>query len=84
MDIIPGLGIIIVGDRKDSRTYVNMKKKTCASLGIYVKEISLEESISQESLINNLEDLNNDSKIHGILVQLPLPKHINQATILSK
>jgi methylenetetrahydrofolate dehydrogenase (NADP+) / methenyltetrahydrofolate cyclohydrolase len=83
MDLTPGLGIIIVGDRKDSLTYVNMKKRTCASLGVYVKEMCLEEHISQEELLDKLYDLNKDPKIHGILVQLPLPKHINQATILS-
>jgi 5,10-methylene-tetrahydrofolate dehydrogenase/methenyl tetrahydrofolate cyclohydrolase len=84
LDVTPGLGIIIIGDRKDSRTYVNMKKKTCANLGIYVKEICLEERVNESQILAKLEELNNDSKIHGILIQLPLPKHINQATILSK
>lgn len=83
LDLTPGLGIIIVGDRKDSRTYVNMKKKTCANLGIFVKELCLEENVNERQILAKLDELNNDSKIHGILIQLPLPKHINQATILS-
>ena len=83
LDLTPGLGIIIVGDRKDSRTYVNMKKKTCADLGIFVKELCLEENVNERQILAKLDELNNDSKIHGILIQLPLPKHINQATILS-
>lgn len=84
IDITPGLGIIIVGDRKDSRTYVNMKKRVCEELGIFVKEICLDNDCEEETLVKKLEELNFDQKIHGILVQLPLPKHICQETILSK
>lgn len=83
-DITPGLGILIVGNRKDSRTYVNMKKRTCTNLGIFTKEICLESNCHQEEVIEKIEYLNKDPKIHGILVQLPLPSQINQTEVLKK
>jgi 5,10-methylene-tetrahydrofolate dehydrogenase/methenyl tetrahydrofolate cyclohydrolase len=78
----PGLGIILVGTRKDSETYVRMKKKACEEVGIYNKDIVLSETISEDELLNHVELLNEDPLIHGILIQLPLPKHINEQNVL--
>ena len=78
----PGLAVILVGERKDSITYVNMKKKTCEELGIISKTFSLSESVSEQNIIDIINSLNNDEDINGILVQLPLPKHINEENIL--
>lgn len=81
-NIVPGLAAILVGDRKDSETYVRMKCKTCSELGIYSQTIRLPDTCSEEELIETIKKLNNDEKIHGILVQLPLPKHINEGDVL--
>ena len=82
LDTKPGLGIILVGTRKDSETYVSMKRKACVEVGIYSKDIVLPETISENELLTYVDLLNNDSYIHGILIQLPLPKHINEKKIL--
>ena len=74
----PGLGIILVGDRPDSQVYVRMKKKACEKIGISNFDIHMNESVSQTDIINEIHKMNNNSNIHGILVQLPLPKHINE------
>ena len=82
MKEIPGLGIILVGERKDSQTYVRMKKKACEDIGIYNRDILLSDTVSEDEVMTNVEILNKDPKIHGILVQLPLPKHINEERVL--
>ena len=64
LDTKPGLGIILVGTRKDSETYVSMKKKACFEVGIYSKDIVLPESISENELLTYVELLNNDSNIY--------------------
>ena len=83
-NVTPGLGVIIVGNKIESRTYVNMKKKRCESLGInfFLKE--LPEDVAQSELESYISDYNIDNKIHGILVQLPLPDHINKDTLFEK
>ena len=81
--IIPGLAVILVGDRKDSQTYVNMKRKRCRELGIKSVLIKLESDVSQDEIIDNIIELNNDNSIHGILIQLPLPKGIDEERVLS-
>lgn len=78
----PGLGLIIVGNRKDSMTYVRMKKKACEKVGIISTIIELPENIKQEDLILEVKKMNNDKMIDGILVQLPLPKHIDENKVL--
>jgi len=83
-DIVPGLGIILVGSRHDSKIYVNMKKKACEKLGIKNFDIHLDENISEDKIIEEVEKMNNNENIHGILIQLPLPKHINEQNVLSK
>ena len=78
---VPGLAVIIVGNNPASRIYVNSKVKACEKVGFYSKEIFLEETISQAELLENIQALNNDENIDGILVQLPLPKHLNEDEI---
>lgn len=79
----PGLAVVIVGNDPASRVYVNSKKRACEEIGYYSEEHALCESTTEEELLNLVERLNNDDKIHGILVQLPLPKHINEETIIN-
>ena len=82
--IIPGLAVILVGSRPDSQTYVKMKRQKCETLGIYSRQYTFEENITQDEIIATIEQLNIDPKIHGILIQLPLPKHINEGEVLNK
>jgi len=81
--IAPGLAVVIVGDNPASRVYVNMKKKACAQLGIYSEEHTIAGDCSEDELSNLIKKLNNDRKIHGILVQLPLPDQIDESKILN-
>lgn len=80
--VTPGLAVVLVGDNPASKVYVKNKQKACENVGIYSEEYKLPESTSQEELLIIVDRLNKNSKIHGILVQLPLPKHINSDTIL--
>jgi 5,10-methylene-tetrahydrofolate dehydrogenase/methenyl tetrahydrofolate cyclohydrolase len=79
---IPGLAVILVGSRRDSQTYVNMKKKACEKAGIVSQGYDFDESVTQEELLRIIQQLNHDDNIHGILVQLPLPAHLNADLIL--
>ena len=81
--INPGLAVIIVGDDPASRVYVNNKKKACELCGIYSEEYALPEETTQEELLKLIDKLNNKSDISGILVQLPVPKHIDEKTIIN-
>ena len=80
---VPGLATVLVGARKDSQTYVRMKKKACRQVGIRSFGHDLPADISQEELLKVVEGLNANPDVHGILVQLPLPKHINEEKILA-
>ncbi len=80
--ITPGLAVVIVGDNPASRVYVNMKKKACAELGIYSEEHALPGDTPEEELISLVKRLNDDPNIHGILVQLPLPDHIDEQKVI--
>lgn len=71
--IVPGLAVILVGDRKDSATYVRNKKKACESVGIKSFEVRLPEDSSKQEVHNHIAGFNEDPSVHGILVQLPLP-----------
>lgn len=82
--IIPGLTVIIVGENPASMTYVASKEKKAAQLGWNSRVIRLEEGISQAELIKVIDELNADVSVDGILVQLPLPKHINELDVLEK
>lgn len=78
----PGLAVVLVGQRVDSATYVRMKKKAAAEIGIHSIDVTVDESISEEDLVQEIQKLNDDPEVHGILVQLPLPSHINEAKVL--
>ena len=82
--ITPGLGVIIVGDRKDSALYVRMKNKACNEVGITSKIIKLSKNVSTENILFIIDMFNSDNDVHGILVQLPLPEHINEDKVLSR
>jgi 5,10-methylene-tetrahydrofolate dehydrogenase/methenyl tetrahydrofolate cyclohydrolase len=73
---------VLVGHRKDSETYVRSKKKACEEVGIDSFGTELPEDVSESELLKIVSEYNEDPDIHGILVQLPLPKHINEQTIL--
>ncbi|MER2261765.1 MAG: bifunctional methylenetetrahydrofolate dehydrogenase/methenyltetrahydrofolate cyclohydrolase FolD [Psychrobacillus sp.] len=81
--IIPGLAVVLVGSDPASQTYVNSKTRTCEKLGMYSVMIELKENISEEELLSHVKKLNEDDKIHGILVQLPLPKQINEDRVIA-
>lgn len=81
-NITPGLAVILVGSDPASQTYVGSKERTCKQLGMYSVLIKYPESVSEEELLNKIKELNHDSMIHGILVQLPLPAHINEIKVI--
>ncbi|KAK9905190.1 hypothetical protein M0R45_000387 [Rubus argutus] len=83
-DKVPGLAVVIMGSRKDSQSYVSMKRKACAEVGITSVDVDLPENVSQDDLIAKVHKLNVKPDVHGILVQLPLPRHINEEKVLSE
>lgn len=80
--VTPGLGVILVGDDPASRSYVTAKERACEEIGIYSDDNRLPEDTTQAALLELVERMNKDDKINGILVQLPLPKHIDESTVL--
>lgn len=80
--IVPCLAVIQVGNDPASSVYVNNKKKACAYVGIESLSYELEECVSQEKLLMIIDELNHNDMVHGILVQLPLPKHINEEAVI--
>ena len=80
--IQPGLVVLLVGENPASRTYVRNKERAAAKIGILSKVEKLPETISEEELLAEIDKYNQDSRFHGILVQLPLPKHIDEEKIL--
>jgi methylenetetrahydrofolate dehydrogenase (NADP+)/methenyltetrahydrofolate cyclohydrolase len=80
--VVPGLGVILVGDDPASKSYVTAKEQTCAEIGIYSDDNRLPAATSQADLMALVKKMNADPKINGILVQLPLPKHLNEAEVL--
>lgn len=81
-NLIPGLATVLVGEDEASKVYVGAKEKACKELGIYSARIDLPADTKEEDLLSLIKKLNDNNKIHGILVQLPLPKHINETNIL--
>ena len=81
-NIVPGLAVILVGDDPASHAYVNMKAKACEKVGFYSISHNMPDTISQDEIIATIEMINNNPRIDGILVQLPLPKHIDTDKIL--
>jgi len=82
-NLIPGLATVLVGEDPASQVYVGQKEKTSTALGLYSERHDLPADTSQEDLLALVNRLNKDPKIHGILVQLPLPKHINETVVLN-
>lgn len=80
--IVPGLGVILVGEDPASQSYVTAKEKACAELGIYSDDNRLPAETTQEDLMALVQKMNKDPKINGILVQLPLPKGLDEAEVL--
>ena len=81
-DIVPGLVTILVGEDPASQSYVSAKNKTAHALGIHSEQVTLPADTSEQDLLATVEKYNQDKNIHGILVQLPLPKHINETKVL--
>ncbi len=81
-NITPGLAVVLVGNDPASAAYVNMKSKACKEAGIYSIAHEMPDSISQEKILEILQMMNENPNIHGILVQLPLPSHINTTAVL--
>ena len=80
---VPGLAAVLVGEDPASQIYVRNKRRSCEDVGIYSEEHKLSESTTQGELLSLIDKLNNDNKINGILVQLPLPSHINESIVLN-
>ena len=81
--IVPGLAVILVGDNPASQVYVRMKERACEQLDIASFEHRLPESTTERRLLSLIARLNEDKRVHGILVQLPLPKHIDEKKVLN-
>ncbi|RKX94454.1 MAG: bifunctional methylenetetrahydrofolate dehydrogenase/methenyltetrahydrofolate cyclohydrolase FolD [Spirochaetes bacterium] len=82
--ITPGLGVILVGEDPASKSYVTAKERACDSLGIYSDNRHIPNETSEEELLSIIDAMNNDPKIDGILVQLPLPKHIDPDKVIMR
>ena len=82
-NINPTLAIVLVGDNPASKIYISNKQKACEKIGIGSNLYEFPENIKEEKLIALIKQLNNDKKIHGIIIQLPLPKHMDEKKILS-
>jgi len=80
--VVPGLAVVLVGEDPASKVYVSMKEKACSDVGIFSDEYKLSAETSETELLSLIAKLNADRKINGILVQLPLPKHINTEKVL--
>ena len=82
-DVVPGLATVLVGEDPASKVYVSSKRKACAEVGIKAWDHDLDASTPQQELLDLLAQLNDDPNVHGILVQLPLPEHIDEEAILN-
>ncbi|MCK5196804.1 MAG: bifunctional 5,10-methylene-tetrahydrofolate dehydrogenase/5,10-methylene-tetrahydrofolate cyclohydrolase, partial [Spirochaetales bacterium] len=80
--ITPGLGVILVGDDPASRSYVTAKERACDNLGLYSDNVKLPIETTEKDLLALVDKMNKDPKIDGILVQLPLPKHIDTDKVI--
>lgn len=81
--IIPGLAVVLVGENSASLTYVKNKKKTCEALGMRSDLHQYPDTLTEQELLAKIDELNDDPEIHGILVQLPLPKQIDEFKVIS-
>jgi len=83
LNTVPSLAVILIGDNPASISYVTAKEKALAEAGMKSHDIRLPENTGEEHLLSFINDLNNNDQIHGILVQLPLPEHINEANVIN-
>lgn len=81
--VTPGLAVILVGNNPASAVYVRNKHKACLEVGINSYEITMPEETTEEELLSKINELNQDKNVHGILVQLPLPKHISEDKVIN-
>ncbi len=81
--VVPGIAVVLVGENPASQVYVRMKKKACADIGVASFAYELPKTCSEKRLLNLIAKLNADPKVHGILVQLPLPKQISETKVLN-
>lgn len=81
--VTPGLAVIIVGNDPASLVYVGSKERTCKELGMYSEKYELPYDTTEQELLSLIERLNNDNNIHGILCQLPLPRHLNEKAVIN-
>lgn len=81
--ITPGLGVILIGADPASTSYVTAKEKACEEAGMYSQDVRMPAETTQEEALNLVRKMNADPRIHGILVQLPLPKHIDEAAVIN-
>lgn len=81
-NLVPGLAVVLIGDDPASVSYVKGKERDCAKVGILSREYKFDADYEEEALLKLINDLNRDIEIHGILVQLPLPNHINEDRVL--
>jgi len=84
LNIKPKLVVVLVGDMKASASYVAQKEKFAVKAGIESEVIRFESNITEDEILNKIDDINNDNKIHGVIVQLPLPDHISVTKVLNK
>lgn len=82
--VTPGLAVILVGNNPASAVYVRNKHKACLEVGINSYEITMPEETLEEELLAKIDELNDDPNVHGILVQLPLPKHISEEKVINR
>ncbi|MDI6708800.1 MAG: bifunctional methylenetetrahydrofolate dehydrogenase/methenyltetrahydrofolate cyclohydrolase FolD [Candidatus Thermoplasmatota archaeon] len=82
--VTPGLAVILVGENPASQVYVKNKSAACEKVGIYSETIKLAENTKEEEVLALIDEMNENKKFHGILVQLPLPKHINESRVLNR
>ncbi|MCL2209997.1 MAG: bifunctional 5,10-methylene-tetrahydrofolate dehydrogenase/5,10-methylene-tetrahydrofolate cyclohydrolase [Treponema sp.] len=83
LDVVPSLAVILAGEDPASLSYVTAKEKALDEAGMKSHDIRLPENVNEDVLLSTINDINNNEKIHGILVQLPLPKHINEERVIS-
>lgn len=83
-NIIPGLATILIGDDPGSKVYVRLKEKACQEIGIFSEKIVFPNNVTEAEIFSSINKLNENDKIHGILVQLPLPDHLEQLRIMEK
>jgi methylenetetrahydrofolate dehydrogenase (NADP+)/methenyltetrahydrofolate cyclohydrolase len=81
--VTPGLSVVLVGENPASQVYVRMKNKACHAIGVYSEQHTFPADIKENDVLKKIEELNNNNKIHGILVQLPLPSHIDEQKVIN-